>query len=266
MSEIKVLATDMDGTFIPLENHQQNRFDLSVLVKLLSQQSIDLVYVTGRHFELAMEAIASEQLPNPSWMICDVGTSIYHQNGSGKHERVESYSRHLAERVGRYDVSLLHAALSKLTGLRKQESEKQGPFKLSYYCVADHRDAITESILAIVDEKKLPYHVVSSVDPFTDDGLIDLMPVGVNKAYALSWWAQTMGFCHKSLMFSGDSGNDLAALCEGYNSIIVANSPDQLGKQVRDAHRERGYQDRLFIAESVATSGVLEGVKHFLSH
>ena len=50
MQQMSVLATDMDGTFIPLQGNEENRRDLEVLCNELEQRRIDLVYVTGRLF------------------------------------------------------------------------------------------------------------------------------------------------------------------------------------------------------------------------
>ncbi len=47
----------------------------------------------------------------------------------------------------------------------------------------------------------------------------------------------------------------LAALWHGTPSLI---------EQVTRAHREAGWRDRLFVASKPATSGVLQGLRHFL--
>ena len=45
-----VLATDLDGTLIPLPNEPQNQTDLETLAHELKSQGVTLIYITGRHF------------------------------------------------------------------------------------------------------------------------------------------------------------------------------------------------------------------------
>ena len=48
---VGVLATDMDGTFIPLDGSDENRRDLPRLCGEIERRGLDLVYVTGRHYD-----------------------------------------------------------------------------------------------------------------------------------------------------------------------------------------------------------------------
>ena len=50
--KVSVLASDMDGTFIPLDDSSQNRRDLTTLTDELQRRQMELIYVTGRHYEL----------------------------------------------------------------------------------------------------------------------------------------------------------------------------------------------------------------------
>ena len=55
----------------------------------------------------------------------------------------------------------------------------------------------------------------------------------------------------------------VAALVAGYRSIIVANAGSALARHVYDAHRQAGWKNRLYLAQSSATSGLLEGCRWF---
>ena len=61
----RVLATDLDGTLIPLAGIEQNEFDLRTLASQLEQQRVMLVFVTGRHLASVVGAIQQFQLPPP---------------------------------------------------------------------------------------------------------------------------------------------------------------------------------------------------------
>jgi HAD superfamily hydrolase (TIGR01484 family) len=270
MQPVSVLATDMDGTFIPLEGNEENRHDLQRLCAEIKRCELSLVYVTGRDYTLVLDAVVSHELPKPQWLICDVGTSIYKNAPEGndsdsRHQILDSYHAHLAEIVGSFEVRKLAELLSDISELRLQEDNKQGPFKLSYYCRASLLGELTTRLSRLIAEKGVPYRIIASVDPFTDEGLIDLLPENVSKDYALCWWIEHTGRDKDSIVFAGDSGNDLAALTAGYRSIVVANADDEVVRAAASAHRSAGWTDRLFIAEKPATSGVLEGLQYFLS-
>lgn len=155
--------------------------------------------------------------------------------------------------------------LASVPGIRKQEPEKQGRFKLSYYSDREQLDRIVADVDALLQESQVPYRIIASVDPFTDDGLIDLLPTGVSKAFALDWLVRYAGLRRDQVLFSGDSGNDLAALTAGYQSIVVGNAAAEVTEAAQRAHRQAGWTDRLYIAQRSATSGVLEGLRHYLT-
>jgi len=263
MQPVTVLASDMDGTFIPLEGNQQNRRDLETLAAEIERRGLELVYVTGRHFELVVEAIDAGDLPQPRWLICDVGTSIYRRTSSREYDNLVDYAKHLAEITAGWDVESLADRFRDIKSLRIQEPEKQGPFKLSYYCDAAELEQTSEHLTALLLQTGAPYRIISSVDPFTGDGLVDFLPQGVSKAHALSWWVDHLGWEKQAVVFAGDSGNDLAALVAGYRSIVVGNAAPEIAEQVRRAHQDAGWENRLCLAAGHATSGVLEGLRYF---
>ncbi|QDV69876.1 Mannosylfructose-phosphate phosphatase [Rosistilla carotiformis] len=254
-----VLATDLDGTLIPLEGNPANRRDLLRLHNHFESADATLVFVTGRHLESARQAITDFQLPCPDWIVCDVGSTICRSSGDGRFESVAPYEACLDKLADGVSLADVHAALKSIDGLRLQESEKQGRFKLSYYADQAVLPTVTQQVGARISE--LPYSMISSVDPFNGDGLIDLLPRGTSKAFALQWWTEHVGREATDLIFAGDSGNDLAALTAGYRAIVVGNASDAVVQAARAAHRDAGWTDRLHVAREVATSGVLEGCR-----
>jgi len=259
----KVLATDLDGTLIPLEDQADNKTDLVQLEEALRQNHVTLTFVTGRHLESVQDAIGRHELPAPDWVICDVGTSIYRRTADDTFEIAQAYVDHLQGIVGEYSPQRLREEFASLDSLRLQEEEKQGQFKLSFYCDAKQLHQIHSAVLDRLSHGRIPYSVIASVDPFTGDGLIDLLPTDVSKAYALQWWTDHAGMDNKELVFSGDSGNDLAAMTAGYRTIVVGNASPELMETVHKHYESRLQVDRLYIAEKPATSGVLAGCRHF---
>lgn len=259
----KVLATDLDGTLIPLKDKAENQTDLVQLESALRENNVTLTFVTGRHLESVQDAIKRYGLPAPDWVICDVGTSIYQRTEDNVFQIAQPYVDHLQRIVGKVSTSQLREEFASLESLRLQEEEKQGRFKLSFYCDAKQLHAVHDAVLDRLSHRGLPYCLISSIDPFTGDGLIDLLPTDVSKAHALQWWTEHAGLDNKQLVFSGDSGNDLAAMTAGYRTIVVGNASAELMETVHQHYQSRIQVDRLYIAEKFATSGVLAGCKHF---
>lgn len=267
-----VLATDLDGTFLPLAGNTQNELDLRTLETELRASNLKLVYVTGRHFASVSSVMDQLALPAADWIVCDVGTSIYARSPGGDsaksseaYELSPDYREHLGQIVGDFDVDRLATVLEVVTQLRRQEAEKQSRFKLSYYVDFEQMAPALEMIEQLLALNQAPYSVIASQDPFTADGLIDFLPRNVSKAYALQWWSEQFAFPRTSIMFAGDSGNDSAAFAAGYPSIVVANAAAEVLEHARRAHAAAGWSERLFAAPAPATSGVLAGLRHFLS-
>lgn len=259
----QALATDLDGTLIPLEGNFENVRDLKSLSELIAHAPAHFLFVTGRHFESVSEVMQTQNLPTPDWIICDVGTTILKQDDSGTFAKLPAYRDELHSITHELELNELEDLLSDVEGLRRQEEEKQGEFKLSYYCDESNRQQIARAIEDKLDQHQAPYSLISSVDPFNGDGLIDLLPKNVSKAFALDWWTDFSQLTRESVIFAGDSGNDTHALTAGYRSIVVANSHPDVVNNVRHIHEEQGTLNKLFIASKPATSGVLEGCEHF---
>jgi len=258
-----VLATDLDGTLIPLEDSSDNRDALATLREEFQSPERTLAFVTGRHIESVEEAIRTHELPKPDWIICDVGTTICHVSKEGSCEPHQPYADYLATIVGEYTAAKIRELMTLIEGLTPQEEEKQSRFKISFYAEANQLRQLVAQIEKILLQHDAPYSVVDSVDPFNGDGLIDLLPRGVSKAHALDWWCERQGHSRHEIVFAGDSGNDYAALVAGYRTIVVANAAQALVDAVHQAHQEEAWADRLFLATGKATSGVLEGCRHF---
>lgn len=257
------LATDLDGTLIPLDGCQQHQLDLRTLSDGLQETDSVLAFSTGRHFESVLQAIEQFHLPLPDWILCDVGSSIFQRTNESDFKPFEPYQRHLEQLASSMPIVELRVALQAIDGLQPQEEDKQGRFKLSYYADADLLDDRVREILTILERTNAPYSIVQSIDPFNGDGLIDLLPAGVSKAYALDRWCEHLGLPPDRVVFAGDSGNDLAALTSGCRAVVVGNADRSLARKVYESHRQNNWRDRLFLAAGTATTGVLEGCRWF---
>lgn len=262
---IKALATDLDGTLIPLEGHSQNQADLTAIASIIDRHDLSLIYVTGRHFESVQQAMQQYDLPRPDLIICDVGTTIIRRGVQDEFEVVADFADHLDELVADWSAPRVISELANVPALRLQEAEKLGPFKVSYYTEGSQLQATTTQLAEQLRRHNIPWSIIGSVDPFNNDGLIDLLPSGVSKSYAIDWWAAEYDLRAEELIFAGDSGNDIAALTAGYKTIVVGNAAADVIEESRSSHRSSAWKGRLFVSEHPATSGVADGLRHYLS-
>jgi len=259
----KVLATDLDGTLIPLPDEPRNVSDLARLSDHFSGNAEQtLVFATGRHFESVLEAMDDYKLPIPDWIICDVGSAIYQKTAHG-FEVFEKYTDHLGEVSSGMPRTKVEPLLEGIDGLALQPPEHQQRFKISYQSSAQSVLKLVDEVNRVLQTAKLPYQCMGSLDPFQNCGLLDVMPAGVSKAYALMWLSTHADFQPDEVVYSGDSGNDFAALVCGFRAIIVANGSEGLAEKVTASLQDRNLADRLYCAKGCATSGVLEGCRHF---
>ncbi len=258
----KVLGTDLDGTLIPLPDAPRNREDLATLSRLLEERERELVFATGRHLDSVLSVIETDDLPEPSWIVCDVGTTICRRTGEG-FRRFGPYEEHLSELVGKIDRRAVETALRPVEGILLQDEASQGPFKISYFCEDKAVRGLAEQIGIVCETEKLPFNCMPSVDPFTNRGLLDLLPKGVSKAYALIWLSTHADFDPAELVYAGDSGNDHAALVAGFRAIAVGNMDAELAEEMASEMAEKGMSERFYRASARGTSGVLEGCRHY---
>lgn len=258
----RILATDLDGTFIPLPGNAENQAALEHIREACAARLIGLVFATGRHLESVLEAIQKCSLPPPDWIVCDVGTAIYRNIGGG-FELFAPFEALLAAQTRGADRTAVETLLAGVDGLSLQPLDRQARFKISYDSTAEGAGRLAALVNQRLADAQLPYACLASIDPLQPHGLLDVLPAGASKAAALLWLASHADFSPDEVVFAGDSGNDLAALACGFRAIVVANAPNGLAEQARQTLAARGQGERLFQATRAATSGVLEGCRHF---
>ena len=76
-----ILATDLDGTFLPPEN----MYEGARLYRLIREhrERIALIFVTGRGFESILTLLDDPSIPIPDYIIADVGGTLLRRQGDG---------------------------------------------------------------------------------------------------------------------------------------------------------------------------------------
>ena len=258
-----ILATDLDGTFIPMEDQPLQVEALKELKQhLWPKGPIQLIYVTGRDINSVTRAINEHDLPIPQMIISDVGTSI-HQLQGGHWIPSDTYFVNLASIVSDVTLDRMRETMEQVEGCRLQQKDHQGYFKASFECDADQLATLTQRFRQWIQENDLPYNIISSLDPFAHVGLIDLLPRGISKNYALQWLIRQGEIESSNIIYAGDSGNDLEVFRSTLKCIAVGNMEADTKKKVEDLIYEDSCAERIYLAQQAATIGVLEGLQHF---
>ncbi len=265
-----LLCTDMDRTVIPNGDQPEHPLARNQFYRFCQRPEVTLAYVTGRHQALVQEAIREYVLPEPDYVITDVGTRIY-RLGSGGWQELASWKEKIAADWHGVGSGQIIESLSSLQVLRLQEASKQSAFKVSYYLpLAAPKEELFRQIEDRLQRLGVAANLVWSIDEPEQIGLLDILPRQANKLTAILFLQQQLGFQPEELIFAGDSGNDLEVLCSPVQSVLVANASAELKQQARQLAEENGQHSSLYLAEADNfflggnyTAGVLQGVCHF---
>lgn len=257
-----LLASDLDGTLIPLERDASRLQEVQAFVAAVEgTQNLGLAYVTGRHLALAEQGIAEVGLPRPDWFVCDVGTSVYRRIGR-RCEPDQTYRAAMRAAFGGLTGDQVRVAVGELRGIELQEEEKQADFKVSYY-TEGRPEPFVDIVQSRLDVAGAKVNLVASFDPVSGRGLIDVLPAGVAKDYAIRYLHDRAGIDADHLVYAGDSGNDRAAMLAGYQAIVVGNADAALKEELVTESAARGISERIYFAREPYAAGVHEGLRHF---
>ncbi|WP_158222549.1 HAD-IIB family hydrolase [Rhodopirellula sp. MGV] len=268
MTSIETLATDLDGTLIPLDDSPCYAEALRSLKLYVQEHQLQLLFISGRSWQLIRNAIEEVDLPWPDAAICDVGTSIFvasdTRTSAGATDRrdyshSEDYADCLRNILSGWKAEDILRQIDELdTALWPQPDDCQSEFKISFFFELDQQDSVCGKVQAWIDANQAPVSIVVSRQIDGPLGLIDVLPKGVHKGFALKWWLEHHDIPLQGAVYCGDSGNDSAAMACGVNGVVVGNADQHLRSAMEAEH-----PDNVYFAESKATAGVLEGLIHF---
>jgi hypothetical protein len=271
MTTTMLLATDLDRTLLPNGDLPESANARPRFRRFVSRPEVTLVYVSGRHRELVEQAMAEFDLPQPDFVIGDVGASLYRLRDHDWFPD-EAWRRTLAPDWAGCRPADLAGALAGVGELRLQEPEKQGPYKLSYYAAAL---ADPVSLLAAVRQRLATTgahcNLIWSIDETTATGLLDVLPARASKLHALEFLREQLGIPLERTLFAGDSGNDMEVLESAVPAVLVANAQDSVRATAQARAAAAGHSAALYLARGNLTglngnysAGILEGVMHFI--
>ena len=261
-----LLCTDLDRTLIPNGSHPLSPGAIERFKQLVSLKEATLTYVTGRHRTLIEQAISNFDLPQPDFVIADVGTTIYRINES-EWQHWDEWDSEIApdwRGLSHNDISSL---LKDFPTLRLQEAEKQNLHKLSFYVpLKTNVSRLIGDINTKLKQSDIKANLIWSIDEEAKIGLLDILPISANKLHAIRFLMNKQGYNHENTIFSGDSGNDLDVLLSDIPAILVANADAEVRKNVAEANKATLYiaKGGFLGMNGNYSAGIIEGVAHYL--
>ncbi|KAA2285117.1 glucosylglycerol-phosphate synthase [Arenimonas fontis] len=230
-----VLATDLDGTFLAGSDGARMR-----LYRLVARHpEITLVWVTGRGLEAVMPLLADPTLPQPDYVICDVGATVVE---GGSLLPVEPLQSAIAQRwPGEQRVA---ETMARFPGLVRQEVPQER--RCSYFCA---EDAVTPGIAAAAAE--LGCEVLYSAARY-----LDILPAGVSKGSTLENLVAHLGMRREHVLVAGDTLNDLSMYEHGFLGVCVGESEPSLLERTAEL-------GNVLHADGRGCEGILEAIGHF---
>ena len=266
-----LLCTDLDRTLIPNGPQPESPRARDYFSHVCASDQLFLAYVSGRHRLLIEEAIADYQLPQPDYVVGDVGTTIYRVESPGEWHRFEAWEQEIgSDWAGRSQADLV-PLFADLSQLCLQEESKQNRNKLSYYLSvdADHA-ALDAEMKRRLRTTGVNATLVWSVDESTATGLLDVLPASASKLHAVEFLMSSLGFDRQHTVFSGDSGNDMQVLVSPIPAVLVNNAIPEVREQATATSRKLQNSEALYIAKGGYlqmngnySAGILEGLAHY---
>ena len=271
MSESILICTDLDRTLLPNGVQPESAGARRRFAALASRPEVTLAYVTGRHRALVGQAISCYALPQPAYVIADVGTSIY-QLTDGRWNAWDQWQREIAPDWNGADNTALRQLFADLSAARLQEAAKQSTYKLSYYVsLQAARGALLEEMRRRLNERGIRASLIWSVDEPAGIGLLDVLPGRATKLHAIEFLMQHKGFSLDRSVFAGDSGNDLPVLASAVPAILVANAAGEIREAATTHAEAAGNGAALYLAKGGFrgmngnySAGILEGLVHYM--
>ncbi|MDM9650157.1 glucosylglycerol-phosphate synthase [Pseudomonas wenzhouensis] len=230
-----LLATDLDGTF--LAGDPEDR--LSLYQTIAAHPEIKLAYVTGRSLEAVLPLLADPTLPQPDYIIADVGATLVHGDSLQPIQPLQSVVD--ARWPGESQV----ASAIEAFGLERQDVPQAR--RCSYFCTPEQ--AANPALREIADE--LGCDLLYSAELY-----LDFLPRGVNKGSSLQALADWLELSHDQVLAAGDTLNDLSMLSASFHGVCVGQSESALLEATRS-------HSRTLHASRPGCGGILEAFAHF---
>lgn len=227
-----LLATDLDGTFLGGKS-----VDKLKLYRLIRQhEDIQLAFVTGRGIESVLPLLNDPIIPNPRYIICDVGSTVLDGKTLKPIEPIQSQIE--SKWPGKLTF---RKALKNVKGLAFQEVPQQRRCSFYYSEGTDLRKV--EEVA-----KKYDCYILLSADQY-----LDILPADVNKGNTLKQLAALHDIPAEQILVAGDTMNDFSLYQTGFKGVVV-------GEAEKTLYEKTAGNKLVYHAKSAGAGGIIEAI------
>lgn len=232
-----VIATDLDGTF--LGGSSGCREGLYKWIES-QRQRVVLVFVTGRGLGSVTELVDDPAVPNPDYVIADVGATVARGPELVRLEDLEARLR-----GGWPGDDEVRARFSGIDGLEPQDVPMSG--RVSFYRRKPEAELEAQ---ALADQMGLCVLV-------SKEGLyLDILPPGATKGAALLALLRRLELEPERCLVCGDTLNDLSLFRTGLPGVVVGESEAALVEATRGV-------STVLQSERAGAGGIADALAHF---
>lgn len=235
----RILATDLDGTFLHGSAQQRNAF-----YTFLQQhrEHICTIFVTGRTVELIKDLYQYDNFDFiPNYIIADHGTIIVH---GGNFEPLHFLQSQVIIEWEKLDHHLLYKLLDSEPSIVKQPFHP--PYRHAYYYQCELRK---DKLIPQIEE--LGFECIASSGVY-----LDILPKGYNKGTTLVHLLDHLQVEYSNVVTAGDSLNDLPLFKTGLASIAVGNSEKDLISKISK-------MSNVYISQHDGVLGIIDGLANY---
>ncbi|MBL1199083.1 MAG: HAD-IIB family hydrolase [Nostoc sp. GBBB01] len=235
-----LLATDLDGTFLGGSNQERSQFYQYIHEQ---RHRILLIYVTGRELDRVSELYEDPNIPQPDYIIADVGTTIVHGQ---TFEPISVLQDWVAQTWGNANEQI-KALLANEPGLELQSVNPD--YRVSYYYEPESLQP--QTIQKVIDAG---FDTILSYDIRLNYHYFDVMPKGVSKGPTLVRFLTEMSFNPDDTVTCGDTLNDFSLFQTGLKGIAVGNSEPKLVEKIQT-------MENVYYSPYPGVMGIWDGLK-----
>ncbi len=232
-----ILATDLDGTFLGGDIRSRWKF-YHELEK--NRDRFLLIFVTGRGLNSIQKLCHKPGIPEPDYIIGDVGTTIVHWPTKTPVSPVQNWVDEMWNGAG----DRLKALLANEPGIELQPLVPDR--RVSYYY---QPDSLLNSTLQKIVDAGCDYII-------SGDRYLDVMPKGVSKGPSLLKLIDVLSLDQEDVITAGDSLNDLSLFETGLKSIAVANSEPKLVEKTQAL-------PNVYFSPKMGVAGISDGLQYY---
>ncbi len=197
------------------------------------------MFVTGRGLESVLPLLSDPGIPEPDYIICDVGCTIVDGKTLQPVQPIQAEIDDIWP-----GTQLIESELAHLPGLRRQDVPQER--RCSFFCDGA---AVTDALRAIVDD--LSCDLLYSAGHY-----LDVLPPGINKGKTLSELVSLLELDPACVMVAGDTLNDLSMYQHQFKGVCVGDSEAELIRQTQG-------QSKVLHAQEPGCGGILAAIEHF---